>query len=262
MENIYNFNKYIKEEYRKGSNKFSGLIHDIMLFLRNYENIGDELIIPLSEFLNNVNINIDELKEFIESDYNNLISFNIKIDNNNIIFYNLNNVSKKRLIWETIQEKLLPKKIRYEKLLYHSTTYENFYNILKTNKLFGTDDYDYGIATSRNRYYLHHISEYGDLEPGKADCQIILNRDKIKNNYKIKPFDWENYKRRQDQKYHQSEDKILTNVIYPIDKYIIGIQLNNNPEYNFRFLKKSKYWKKIEKNNWIIFDNKWNILYS
>lgn len=102
MKNIYNFNKYIKEEYRKGSNKFSGLIHDIMLFLRNYENIGDELKIPLSIFLNNVNITLEELEKFLNSDSNNLISFNIKIENDNIIFYNLDKVSKQRLVWEKI----------------------------------------------------------------------------------------------------------------------------------------------------------------
>jgi hypothetical protein len=256
---ILKFNTFVTEEYRKNSDKYSGLIHDMMLFLRNYDNIDDSLTIPIDDFLDNVNSTIEELEEFQEE--SGLVSFNIKIEGDNIHFYNLDKSSKQRHVWEQIQEKLLPKELRDSNLLFHATSYECFYNILKQNKLYGSNCYDSGVATSRNKSYLHNFSEYsGELEPGTADCQLILDKDKLKTQYKIKAFDWEEYKREPDKKFHQSEDKIITHMISPIDKYIIGIQFNNDLDYNLLKFKSSEFWNKVIDNNWIIFDKDWNIL--
>ena len=55
---------------------------------------------------------------------------------------------------EFITEKLLDKHLRNKNLLDHATYFDNLLEILKQNVLYGTNTYDYGVATSRNRNYL------------------------------------------------------------------------------------------------------------
>lgn len=159
----------------------------------------------------------------------------------------------------SINEFLLSKEFRNINLLYHSTTFSNLLQILEDNVLYGSDSYDYGIATSRNKDYLFYISDEGDIERGQGECQLILDRNKINNNYKIKAFDWEEFKLKDDDNYHQSEDKILTDKITNIKKYIIGIQLNKNIQDNLmKLLNKENLF--IKKNNIKIFGKNWEIL--
>lgn len=175
-----------------------------------------------------------------------------------------NNKLKKNIkttIREFLNESILDKNLRNKNLLYHSTTFNNLLEILNDNVLYGSDMYDYGIATSRNKNYLFYMNDYGELKSGKGECQLILDRDKIKNNYRIKPFDWEEYKREKDKNYHQSEDKILTSKIVNIKKYIVGIHLNKNVNNNYTILlEKEKYF--LINNNIIIFGSDWEILKS
>lgn len=144
--------------------------------------------------------------------------------------------------------------LRKKNLLYHSTSFNNLLSILNDNILYGSVCYDYGIATSRNKNYLFLLNEYGDCISGGGECQLILDKDKIKNKYKIVPFDWEEYKLINDLNYHQSEEKILTNKIVDIKKYIIGIHLNKNINKNLKKL------NTISKDI-LIFDNKWKNKY-
>ncbi|MCK9319194.1 hypothetical protein [Methanoculleus sp.] len=167
----------------------------------------------------------------------------------------------KTTIREFLNESILDKNIRNKNLLYHSTSFNNLLVILNDNVLYGTDTYDYGIATSRNKNYLFYMSDYGELKSGEGECQLILDRDKIKNNYKIKPFDWEEYKSVKDKNYHQSEDKILTSKMVNIKKYIVGIHLNKNVNDNYTKLLEKEGNFLID-NNIIIFDSDWNILKS
>lgn len=162
---------------------------------------------------------------------------------------------------EFLNESILDKNLRNKNLLYHSTSFNNLLEILNDNVLYGSDMYDYGIATSRNKNYLFYMSDYGELKSGEGECQLILDRDKIKNNYKIKPFDWEEYKSMKDKNYHQSEDKILTSKMVNVKKYIVGIHLNKNVNDNYtKLLEKERNF--LIDNNIIIFDSDWNILKS
>lgn len=162
---------------------------------------------------------------------------------------------------EFLNENILDKTLRNKNLLYHSTSFNNLLEILSDNILYGTYMYDYGIATSRNKNYLFYIDEFGEIKSGEGECQLILDRDKIKNNYRIKAFDWEEYKRLKDKNYHQSEDKILTNKIIDIKKYIIGIHLNKNINKNYKILlEKEKHF--IIDNDIVIFGRDWEIFKS
>lgn len=162
---------------------------------------------------------------------------------------------------ERLNESILDKSLGNKNLLYHSTSFNNLLEILNDNVLYGTDTYDYGIATSRNKNYLFYINDYGEIKSGEGECQLILDRDKIKNNYRIEPFDWEEYKRRNDKNYHQSEDKILTSKIINIKKYIVGIHLNKKVNNNYTKLLKKESDFLID-NNIIIFGRDWDILKS
>jgi len=63
-----------------------------------------------------------------------------------------------------------------------------------------------------------------------------------------------------DPNYLQSEDKIITNKITDIKKYIIGIHLNKNVKNNFKdLLCQEKDF--LENNSILIFDTNRNIIY-
>ena len=155
---------------------------------------------------------------------------------------------------------ILPKELRNKNLIYHSTSLENFEEILNSDTLYGSEFYDSGIATSRNKHYAYGSTENEPYESGHnlGDIQLILDRDKIKYNHKISAFDWEELKldKSLTGKYsnsHQSEDKKKTQELNNISKYIIGIHIVKNKILN-------KIFKIIKKypNNWIIFDEDWN----
>lgn len=163
---------------------------------------------------------------------------------------------------KSINESILPKELRYKNVLYHATSFVNLINILKTNTLYSSESVDFGIATSRNKNYLYNTDGWFNDEVsinGTADCQLILDKDLLKNKYKINPYDFEEYKKIGSSypykpEYIQSEDKIVTNQIKNIKKYIIGIHINNDLS-NYR-----KEIKSLIQDNWLIFDKKWNFL--
>lgn len=167
---------------------------------------------------------------------------------------------------EFINEAILPIEYRHRNLIYHSTEFVNLVSILKDNVLYGTTDYDFGVATSRNKDYLFGRIEDGEVGARLGECQLILDRDKIKRNYKIQPFDWENWKQSSMNlnnaiNYQQSEEKILTEEIKNIHKYIVGIYLNKYIKKNYEYLKNDTYISSlIDKYNWVIFDDDWVII--
>ena len=88
-------------EYRKGSNEFGGLVSDIMMFLRMYKDSKeqkDTLKFRIDEFQKKSNIDTKRIQQLLDSDHN-LLSFDIKIDNEYITFTNLNNAYKNRFVW-------------------------------------------------------------------------------------------------------------------------------------------------------------------
>ena len=76
-----------------------------------------------------------------------------------------------KLILEVLQE------AKQVGTLYHSTTYNNAINILKTNTLYS--DRSFGISTNRNL----------DLfKKGFGDVCFVLDGNKLSSKYKIFPF--------------------------------------------------------------------------
>ncbi|MCA9460383.1 MAG: hypothetical protein KC550_07590 [Nanoarchaeota archaeon] len=97
-------------EYRKGSSEFGPFIQDLMMFLRNFKNQGDDNLIFKTE---DVKFDINKLYELSKSENKNrLISFDFKfLDNNKkevdspvkngyVVFYDLNN--KESRPWENL----------------------------------------------------------------------------------------------------------------------------------------------------------------
>jgi hypothetical protein len=164
---------------------------------------------------------------------------------------------------EYIAEKyLLPKTQRVKNLLYHASSMNSIFSILKDNELRGTSGYDYGVATSRSKDYLFLLNfEDGNIIRGGADAQLILDREKLKTKYKVVPFDWEEFKLIDDPNYHQAEDKVMTSAIENLDRFVVGIQLNRSVHRNFQILwNDSEIKEKIITNKWNVFDTKWNLL--
>jgi len=90
-------------EYRKGSNKFGKLVQDIMMFLRlpeynDHRNDNDGLKFKISDFEKKSNINIEEIKKLLNSQHK-LISFDIILNDEYIVFKNFKNTKKNRFVW-------------------------------------------------------------------------------------------------------------------------------------------------------------------
>lgn len=97
---IISFKDFQPGEYRKGSNKFGGLINDIMMFLRIYKKNKNKnsLKFRIDEFEKGSNIKIEDIIQLINSGTK-LLSFDIKIDDEYITFKNLNKAYKSRFVW-------------------------------------------------------------------------------------------------------------------------------------------------------------------
>jgi hypothetical protein len=192
---------------------------------------------------------------FHELRLSNIIEGQIKINESNPYFE----------ILEFLKPTLYPKELKNKNILYHSTFYDSLNEILETDVLYGSINYDWGIATSRNRDYAFGMGD-GDVNDEDnyhhniGEVQLILDRDKIKENYKIKAYDWERWKTTKSETgkfndFHQSEDKILTNKIVNIHKYIIGFQFVKD-----EFIGKMDdiFKESVIKYNYVVYDSEWN----
>jgi len=166
-------------------------------------------------------------------------------------------------ILEYTKAALLPKELRYKNLLYHSTQLETLDKILKSDILYGTSDYDKGVATSRNKHYAFGIINDEETRGyNGGDIQFILDRDKVNSKFKIDAFDWEDLKYSTKIKtgeyndYHQSEDKIQTDEIKNLSKYIIGIHIIHDNIMN-ELMKSDILKQRIKENSWVVFDENW-----
>ena len=140
-------------------------------------------------------------------------------------------------------------------LLYHITTPEKLKKILDSNTLKGSyiswdgGDTDFlGISTTRNKNFL-----YGDNK-----IQIVLNGDKISNNYKIQPYDyWGREYNIPDEPQIKDEDEEIIKVgkdgLKNVKNYIIKINdftdsLNENILNEIGDLSQAPYkWKTFSK---------------
>lgn len=66
--------------------------------------------------------------------------------------------------------------------LYHFTDIGALFFILETNSL-KTDNNR--ISLTRNKNFDKHSTEFNDM-----DCRITVDANKLKNKYKLKPYDW------------------------------------------------------------------------
>lgn len=167
-------------------------------------------------------------------------------------------------LYEYVKYALLPKYLRNKNLIYHATIYECFLNIIEHNFISGMNDYEISrISTSRNKHYAFGRDDYeGYHGHNLGDVQFILDRDLIAHKYKVSAFDWEEYKRITSKtgEYsddHQSEDRILTDEIVNIDKYIIGFQIIHD-KFTEKLRKEKLLCSKIVMFNWVVFDEDWN----
>ena len=102
---IKTYKQFYDGEYRKGSNKYGQLVNDIMMFLRlpeykDHINDNDGLKFNIGDFEKKSNISIEDIKKMLLDKYKNkLLSFDITIEGNFIIFKNIKNTRKQRFVW-------------------------------------------------------------------------------------------------------------------------------------------------------------------
>lgn len=127
--------------------------------------------------------------------------------------------------------------------LYHFTNIFNIFKILDTDKMMGTDFDDVNIKAisfTRNKNFANKKMNNGkrrDLSTKIEGC-VIVNGNKLSNNYRIEPF---NYFSADDVPASvklqvirhngigdEQEERVIKKDITNIHKYIIGIQIMND----------------------------------
>lgn len=102
MVKILRYNQFLNEmlgEFRKGSERYGSLVDRIMMYLRTFDiDKSKPLRIPITTFTEKTNTNIKELKDFINDNNSNLISFKIQIENDYIHIMDLDKAQKNKNI--------------------------------------------------------------------------------------------------------------------------------------------------------------------
>jgi len=127
--------------------------------------------------------------------------------------------------------------------LYHHTSEERALSILKQDKLRGSlpgDDYleldkrvknspyQSVVSFTRDKNFIPGLSIGSSLEPPKdLNVILVLDRDKLRTKYKIESFNYSSmdpdFKNLPYNKNEETEERVLTKYIYPLNKYLIKI---------------------------------------
>jgi hypothetical protein len=260
---ILRFNDLENIEYRKGSSKYGNLVIKLMEFLRMFKNKeNNEIIFNIDDFEKQSYIKISEIEELINDEKSkNLIRFEIKIENDKIIFSDL--VTDKNRFFESFDK-----------------------DIRKNYELLGVDDFYKQIGNDYNNPHLPDIKEciikikeeykdislnnVLDLSSGLGEVSNILmelgfiniigcdpylyNEYKNKFNKECLNFDFVDIQQGKLNKYkfdtvicsyamHLADKTILAEMLWNlslISKNLIILSPNNNPiikkEYGWNFL--------------------------
>ena len=118
-------------------------------------------------------------------------------------------------------------------ILYHYTYYEALVKILESGKLLSGYNDKYGspanpisdISFTRNKNF--HKTR-AKLVSGPPHCRIVIDGDKLSNNYSIQPYAQKGFVK--DSDYFESEEVIRESKPFsiPIDKYIISVDFDKD----------------------------------
>ena len=125
-------------------------------------------------------------------------------------------------IWKDLKEDNL-EEAKQAGVLYHWTSLKNLEDIIKTNIIRPTysefDDEDNGVSLTRSK----NKHQFGIAEA--ADCVIVLDGDKLSNNYKIKPYNDLEVAQYDDFGIFDEMEERLLGSIKNLNKYVIKIIL-------------------------------------
>jgi len=125
-------------------------------------------------------------------------------------------------IWKDLKEDNL-EEAKQAGVLYHWTSLKNLEDIIKTNIIRPTysefDDEDNGVSLTRSK----NKHQFGISEA--ADCVIVLDGDKLSNNYKIKPYNDLEVAQYDDFGVFDEMEERLLGSIKNLNKYVIKIIL-------------------------------------
>ena len=152
-------------------------------------------------------------------------------------------------------------------ILYHWTSLKNLEDIIKTNIIRPTysefDDEDNGVSLTRSK----NKHQFGIAEA--ADCVIVLDGDKLSNNYKIKPYNDTETAQYDDFGIFDEMEERLLGAIKNLNKYIVKIILyksdpkiesllkEKNIPYELNLNESLRDW--FEKEDWVRIDTQGNI---
>ena len=126
--------------------------------------------------------------------------------------------------------------------LYHKTSTNRGLDIISSDSLRGTlpsEDYlkydkrladtkkQRAISLTRDKGWTpnHTIGMGLDSPIEDKDITFVLDKDKLKTKYKIEPFNYHGLDPDSDykEKFNELEERVMTNEIYPLHKYVIDI---------------------------------------
>jgi hypothetical protein len=129
--------------------------------------------------------------------------------------------------------------------LYHKTSTHNGIDIIESDSLRGnwaSDEYlrkdkrlantktQMSISFTRDKNWQPDSTIGGWIESGITPLEdpgmtFVVDRDKLKTKYKIEPFNYQGIEPNSEykEKFNELEERVMTNEIYPLHKYVIDI---------------------------------------
>ena len=156
-------------------------------------------------------------------------------------------------------------------ILYHYTSLKNLIKIIKSNNLINgrNTNGDYiGICFSRNKFF-HIPNEYSAPSNTSLECRLVINGDKLSNDYKINPVNDALLDSDEEKKCRnistESEERIKDESIIDIKKYIISVDIFKTAFYpeegNIKRIRLNNNIIDILINNNIDYNIKYGIIY-
>lgn len=183
--NILRFDDIENIEYRKGSQKFGGLLIKLMEFLRLYkEKEEKDLSFNIKDFEEKSNIQIDEIKELVNDEKGKtLYKFDININNENISFTNL--TTDKNRFFESFDIDIRKN--------YEIYGVQDFYKQVGNDYINPHLEFIKRVMTEIHNHYKIPLNNVLDLGAGKGEITTILKNYGYKNIIGCDPYLYNEY---------------------------------------------------------------------
>lgn len=105
---------------------------------------------------------------------------------------------------------------------------------LELDKRLGSSKHKSAVSLTRDKNLNTSGLNLADSSKSELNVIFVLNADKVKQKYKVEPFNYDaldRYSGPQPTKNKESEERVMTDRIHPLHRFILNVEYRgNNPE--------------------------------